>query len=289
MILDMLNYFDVINTLQIDIAKMKTFIYLVRTSYRKNYYHNFEHAFDVTQAAFSLITTYSLHKHFTPLDIAALLIACLCHDVDHPGMNNHFEINSQTDLASTYNDLSVLENHHCAFTFRLMRKNPEANILSALSPINYRTLRQAVVGMILATDMANHFEFVNKFKHVMVNGEWKETKHKQLLLNIIIKLSDLSNVAKPWNLCKRWSESIANEFFEQADMEKNKGLPVQPFMDRNQTTQPKISSDFVDFVAGGMFQVFSDFVQDDTLCKLVTENRGNWDQYLAPKDRKYSK
>ena len=44
----------------------------------------------------------------------ALLVAAICHDSDHPGHNNTFEINSKSKLAMEYNIQSVLENHHIA-------------------------------------------------------------------------------------------------------------------------------------------------------------------------------
>jgi high affinity cGMP-specific 3',5'-cyclic phosphodiesterase 9 len=32
--------------------------------------------------------------------------------MDHPGFNNAYQINAQTDLSIVYNDISPLENHH---------------------------------------------------------------------------------------------------------------------------------------------------------------------------------
>jgi high affinity cGMP-specific 3',5'-cyclic phosphodiesterase 9 len=38
------------------------------------------------------------------------------HDLDHPGVNNAFQMNALTNLALAYNDMSPLENHHCGTT-----------------------------------------------------------------------------------------------------------------------------------------------------------------------------
>jgi cAMP-specific phosphodiesterase 4 len=48
------------------------------------------------------------------------ILAGACHDVDHPGVNNLFLIESRDKLAIRYNDVSVLENHHVAFSFDTM-------------------------------------------------------------------------------------------------------------------------------------------------------------------------
>ena len=52
-----------------------------------------------------------------------MLISCAGHDVAHPGNNNLFEINSQTELALTYNDKSVLENYSLFVLFNFLGDN----------------------------------------------------------------------------------------------------------------------------------------------------------------------
>jgi len=37
------------------------------------------------------------------LDILATLLAAVCHDYKHPGLNNIYHINAQTELALSYN------------------------------------------------------------------------------------------------------------------------------------------------------------------------------------------
>ena len=54
----------------------------------------------------------------------ALLIASLCHDMGHPGKTNNFLIATRDRLALRYNDVSVLENHHCASLFEARRPIP---------------------------------------------------------------------------------------------------------------------------------------------------------------------
>lgn len=45
----------------------------------------------------------------------------MIHDYDHPGLNNNFHLKIQSYLATLYNDRSVLENHHLAEVFDLMK------------------------------------------------------------------------------------------------------------------------------------------------------------------------
>ena len=47
------------------------------------------------------------------------------------GHTNSFHIQTQTPLAQRYNDMSVMENHHCALTFAILAKR-DCAILSHL-------------------------------------------------------------------------------------------------------------------------------------------------------------
>lgn len=59
-------------------------------------------------------------------------LSAVCHDLDHKGLNNDFLVKSSDALAIEYNDLSPLENHHLAQSFRLLTR-PDCNVLSHLS------------------------------------------------------------------------------------------------------------------------------------------------------------
>ena len=55
------------------------------------------------------------------LELASMIIGGACHDHEHPGVNNVFMMESRADLAIRYNDVSVLENHHAASSFEVLK------------------------------------------------------------------------------------------------------------------------------------------------------------------------
>ena len=98
------------------------FIFDICNSYHPaNPYHNFRHAVDVLQANYyflcklgmmepmtgemELIATSQVKELLQPLDIFALLMASIGHDVSHPGVNNHFMVNRKRCRTITWNDL----------------------------------------------------------------------------------------------------------------------------------------------------------------------------------------
>ncbi|KAF6776027.1 hypothetical protein AHF37_04427, partial [Paragonimus kellicotti] len=58
---------------------------------------------------------------------------------------------------------AVLESHHVALSFELTRNDPNVNIFQNLTRQDYRTIRGYIIDMVLATEMARHFEHVAKF------------------------------------------------------------------------------------------------------------------------------
>ena len=62
---------------------------------------------------------------WTP-QILGLLVACLCHDLDHRGTNNAFQTKTESPLAILYST-STMEHHH--FDQCVMILNSEGNNL----------------------------------------------------------------------------------------------------------------------------------------------------------------
>jgi hypothetical protein len=72
------------------------------------------------QNTFKMVTVEeSLKNSLTLLDVFALFVAALCHDMDHNGTNNTYHINTWSRLSLRYNDISVLEQHHASLTFKV--------------------------------------------------------------------------------------------------------------------------------------------------------------------------
>lgn len=86
------------------------------------------------------------------------MVAALGHDIDHPGVNNAFLRKTHNPLALRYNDRSVLENHHTAVLFSLLRG--ESSDLLPGEWEEYSRFRALVVDLILSTDMEQHFRMV---------------------------------------------------------------------------------------------------------------------------------
>jgi hypothetical protein len=70
----------------IPIDKLRNFAKEIQRNYHNNPYHNFRHAFDVMQMCYTFLVESKAKVYLTKQDKLVLLIAALCHDVDHPGI-----------------------------------------------------------------------------------------------------------------------------------------------------------------------------------------------------------
>lgn len=98
-------------------------------------------------------------------DTSSILIAAAAHDVDHPGTNNLFEIKTKSKLATLYNDLSVLENHHAATLFFIL-EDQQCNIFEKMEGQDFNKMRKYLLENILYTDMSKHFTFVGELQNM---------------------------------------------------------------------------------------------------------------------------
>ena len=73
----------------------------VKKNYRPVKYHNWRHALNVCQTMFTMLKTGKMDRFMDDLEVFGLLVACLCHDLDHRGTNNSYQTKvSKTKIRS---------------------------------------------------------------------------------------------------------------------------------------------------------------------------------------------
>lgn len=273
----------------ISTTKLFSLLRKVQESYKDaNPYHNFWHAIDVTQFVYACMNLDRISAFLTPLDVFSLLVASLCHDLDHPGLNNTFQINAQTSLATLYNDISVLENHHASLCFSILYEN-EYCIIEGLTREESREFRKKVISNILATDMAHHFEIISRFQtRLQTLGSLSKdnSDDRCLLMNIIIKCADISNAVRPFPIARKWAEKVVEEFLQQGDREKEMGLQVSPLMDRESMDKVQLQINFIGYLVEPLFKALVQYIPSaGLLLSTMQTNRKQWAKYLEKQQK----
>ena len=78
-------------SLHIDMDIMDDWICAIYCGYLPVPFHNYYHCFCVAQMTYAFIWMLQLKNGLEDLDILALLVAAICHDMNHPGLNNTFQ------------------------------------------------------------------------------------------------------------------------------------------------------------------------------------------------------
>jgi hypothetical protein len=201
------------------------------------------------QSVVMMVSVSNASQVVAALDVFAVLLASLGHDLAHPGVTAAFLVQTRHELAMTYNDTSVLENMHTARLFGIL-KEQASNVLAALPESDWRDLRKTVVASVLATDMVHHFKMVSDVEvfcemneAALQNPEecaelFKTEKNTHFLLSLFIHSADIGNPAASWTSCERWAHRVMDEFFAQGDRERELGMPVSAMFDRETVVRP---------------------------------------------------
>ncbi|XP_072314677.1 cGMP-specific 3',5'-cyclic phosphodiesterase isoform X2 [Eucyclogobius newberryi] len=275
---------NLVQNFQMKYTNLCQWILSVKKNYRKHVaYHNWRHAFNTAQCMFALLKSGRLQNNLSDLEIMALMIATLSHDLDHRGVNNSYIQRSEHPLAQLYCH-STMEHHH--FDQCLMILNSPGNqILSGLSLDEYKATLKMIERAILATDLALYMKRRGEFFELTKNSQfvWDDEQHRELLRSMLMTACDISAITKPWPVQKRIAELVATEFFEQGDKEREE-LKIEPSDLMNREKRDKIPSMQVSFIDAICTQLYETLAGMSEHCSPLLEgcqrNRQHW-KHLA--------
>ena len=226
--------FGLIDEISISTSTLMNFSNKVKEHYSlwNNPFHNFYHGFNVLHATYMMLSSSRAGTFFIAEETFALFFAALCHDLEHPGRNNFFEINRGSHLALIYNDRSVLENHHCAVAFKILQ-DPNSNLIASFTNEEKKSFRKLVIVSILATDMSHHVELIttldSRLKDTSENP-LKRPNDTENLAKLLIHSADLFHPCTDVEIYQKWSRKVCEEFTLQYKEEISLGLPTTEIM-----------------------------------------------------------
>lgn len=232
--------------------------------YRKIPYHNMYHAMNVMQSCYHLLTTTAVGEQFTMLEKFSFLIAALCHDIAHDGVNTGFHIAASSDLAHQYNDRSPLENLHAHQCFEVMRKE-DCDILASFGAAEKKQARKLICDAIIGTDMAFHKKHVDDMA-ALHDVDMTDTHNREEMMSVLVHLCDIGASTFEWAESTRWARMISTEMHAQVELEKAYDVkPFSGYMDLDDdeaatATFAKGQVGFIGFVLLPFFSLFPPFI-----------------------------
>lgn len=290
--------YSFVTELNVQMPILCSFLRTVEADYLLNPYHNNTHAADVVQTLNTMLQLGGKNYASSPLDIFSILVAAVIHDVKHPGLNNNFQINSRSELAVQYNDVSVLENYSITWLFsKLLGQTRDftVDIFSGLSNEQFSKARSIIVRSVLETDMTHHFDLLKKMgiHQEMLKGKgavgWLQAYTNEGvnydpsmdMLCFLLHQADISNPAKPFPLFVEWADSILAESYAQGDKEAALSLPVSPLCDRVATDKKQSQIGFIKFVVRPSYRLLGEVIPlfAETVFPHIEKSLEFWDKY----------
>jgi hypothetical protein len=281
----------------------------VAARYAGNPFHNWRHAFSVAHATWRLLDDEGapdappLRSRLEPLDCLSLLLAALCHDLEHPGTTNAFQVNTGSALALRYNDASVLENHHAATMFAVLEK---ARLLAPLPMPVARALRATAVAAVLATDMSGHRDLHARVQRRLAEADATSgdsapegavgpccalsgglrrdsAEDRQLLVAFVLHCADLCCPLMAPPVSRRVARELSREFEAQAAQERAQGLPVTVPLADGDAAKARMELGFIQFVVQPLYVTLERIAPavGARCLRRIDANRQMWDQEAA--------
>ncbi|XP_006874179.1 PREDICTED: rod cGMP-specific 3',5'-cyclic phosphodiesterase subunit beta [Chrysochloris asiatica] len=279
----------VVRKFQIPQEVLVRFLFSISKGYRRITYHNWRHGFNVAQTMFTLLMTGKLKSYYTDLEAFAMVTAGLCHDIDHRGTNNLYQMKSQNPLAKLHGS-SILERHHLEFG-KFLLSEETLNIFQTLNQRQHQLVIHLMDIAIIATDLALYFKKRTMFQKIVDESKnyenrktWVEymsleTTRKEIVMAMMMTACDLSAITKPWEVQRKVALQVAAEFWEQGDLERMilQQQPI-PMMDRSKAAElPKLQVGFIDFVCTFVYKEFSRFHEEILpMFDRLQNNRKEW-------------
>ena len=99
---------------------------------------------------------------------------------------------------------------------------------------------------------------------------------------LLLKMADISNVVKSFDISRQWGIAVTEEFYQQGDRERRAGLEVTPMFDRERKVElAKGQIGFIKMLAVPFFTVAADaFPAFKPLVESAEANIGHWEKVL---------
>jgi hypothetical protein len=231
-----------------------------------------------------MLHTGGLAEVYEAWELYTLIIAAICHDTNHHGFNNVFNVKAETPLGILYKDQSVMEMHHVTQAIPVISRDDIA-LFHVFDVQQSRKVWALFIRIILSTDMAHHFELVKKGQAELDQGSFdmENPEFRQFALLLIMKIGDISNVSRPFELADKWCDILNEEFFHQGDLEKETGIGLtSPLNDREKANKPKSQIGFYNFICLPLYSIIATlFPPLKVLLDSVKANLEKWKELVA--------
>jgi class 3 adenylate cyclase len=228
------------------VDQIREYVTCIARMYRKNAFHNFEHASHVTMSVTKLLSRIvapktigddnhdELHDHTygntsDPLTQFACAFSALIHDVDHTGVSNAQLVKENHPISILYHNRSVAEQYSLTLSWNLLMEDRFQDFRRCVytTEAELMRFRHLVVNGVMATDI------VDKDLKNLRNARWAKAfdddmtlldrkklskadvdRKATIVIEHLIQASDIAHTMQHWHVYRKWNERLFTEMYQ---------------------------------------------------------------------------
>jgi len=223
---------------------IREYVSIISAAYRKNPFHNFEHACHVTlcvskflkrivspeltdgelskmkdnKKLASHLHNYTHGINSDPVTLFAILFSAVIHDVDHPGVSNSQYASEHPMIGERYHNKSVAEQNSLDVAWDVLMDSHFREMREYIFETNDELIRfrQVVVNVVLATDIFDpELNELRKKRWSRAFAEQPGTDSNDaratVVIEHIIQASDVCHTMQHWHIYQRFNRRLFEE------------------------------------------------------------------------------
>ncbi|XP_041376659.1 cAMP and cAMP-inhibited cGMP 3',5'-cyclic phosphodiesterase 10A-like [Gigantopelta aegis] len=273
---------DIFGTETFEVAKISRFVHTVMQNYKPLAYHNWMHGFQVAHAIYCMIKTNG--DIFTTQEAMALLIAGVCHDIDHRAYGSVFSEDPDLTLADLYGT-SVMTEYSYDFTVTILQLEGH-DIFSFLPPYEYRDMLLMISEAITASDLSHYYNNQTRILQMMKNRTFdiNNDQCRRVLKALMMTAADLSSAAMQWDTQEDLVTRICDEFSMYKQTKRRYSLKAIDLNYEDKSPQEQV--DFLLLICKPLYTTVVNILPGTKpLLEGTMSNLANWQKVADEKER----
>merc|ERR1719191_1520199 len=263
--------YDLVHSISLDAENLSNFAKKVQSSFSPNVrFNGATRALDMLQAVHyfhvrGLGNGWSTYG--SDLGTMALFTGALVAHCCNPGFTNDFLVKTRHPRALRYNDNAIILNYTLAFVSQTLREK-DSNFLAQWSSSSVSRFRALLIDMVLKLDITRHFPQLGELSTKLSTDQNFPNDipaERNSMYAFSLRAANLAWCARPVSTFTKWSERHIEELFLQGDLEKQVGVLVSTFCDRDVVQPDKVELSILMIMTTPFLSAFS----------LVFDNK-NW-------------
>ena len=273
-VVKMFQNLDLLRVLRTQPSEFTNTIVKIRDGYKDIPFHNWDHAVDTAQFVYSSLVRGKLRRYFTLSQLAAILLAALCHDLGHEGLTTTYHNKVRSHLTYSFGEQSTMERYSAQMACDILESSSIRDAID--TPVFWRFF----VSCIVATDMVRHFEFIEQFKSVTAKFDMGSELHRLSLAQFLVKCANFANTTRPFECAKHFGLGLELEYKNQSEKERQVNVEITKFGDEDGMPIWDIEMSFYSGIVDPTLDELAKFCPDLKDFQVqMADNMKQWNDY----------